>query len=71
MYIFYGKWNENHEFGTGFIMHNIIVSSVKRVEFVSDRVAIRKDIKMSAKDSLGYYELRSINHGSMKDAQNY
>jgi hypothetical protein len=37
--IFYVKGNENHEIGTGFFVGKRIIAAVKRVEYVSDRMA--------------------------------
>jgi exonuclease III len=39
-YIFsYGVGNEDHQLGIGFFVHKRIVSAVRRVEFVSDRMS--------------------------------
>jgi hypothetical protein len=36
---FYGKGNEDHQFGTGLFVHKRIISAVRRIESVSDRMS--------------------------------
>jgi hypothetical protein len=36
---FYGAWNEDHQLRTGLFVHKRIISAVRRVEFVSDRMS--------------------------------
>jgi hypothetical protein len=36
---FYGKGNENHELGTAFFVHKRIISAIKKIEFVNDRMS--------------------------------
>jgi hypothetical protein len=36
---FHGKENENHKLGTGYSVHKRIISAVKRIGFVSDRMS--------------------------------
>jgi hypothetical protein len=37
--LLYGQRNGDHQLGTGYFMHKIIVSTVTRVEFVNDRMS--------------------------------
>jgi hypothetical protein len=39
---FYGQGNGDHQIGTGFFVHKRILSAVRRVEFISDRMTYIK-----------------------------
>jgi hypothetical protein len=36
---FYGNGNANHHLGRGFFVHQVVISAVKRVEFISDKMS--------------------------------
>ena len=36
---FYGKGNKNHQLGTSFFVRRRLLSAMKRIEFVSDRLS--------------------------------
>ena len=38
-FFFHGKGNDNHQLGTVFLVHQRIVSAVKKAESVSDRMS--------------------------------
>jgi hypothetical protein len=39
IHFFHGKGNGDHQLWTGFIVHKINVSAVRRVQFISDRTS--------------------------------
>jgi hypothetical protein len=39
--LFYVKWNESYELGTGFFVHKRVISAVRRVVLVCDRMSYK------------------------------
>jgi hypothetical protein len=39
IHFFYGEGNEDHQLGTGLLKHKRIISAVRKVQFVCDRMS--------------------------------
>lgn len=48
-----GKVNENHQSGTGFFAHKTVISAVRIIEFVRDKMSYIQDVPKTPAETSG------------------